>query len=124
MTIASSLDNQIINKILSETIDEAVRKHEESLMKEHFYHVYKDISHEDNFGDKPIERVSTYLYSFFSEKYLTPLEAIKYAETRENWECFSFGEAFVGEGKSYVTYTPPKNNPLAKSWKSLEPISI
>ena len=113
-----------MKNIILELNEELTRKHEESLMKEHFYHVYKDISHEDNFGDNPIETVSTYLYSFFSEKYLSPLEAIKYAATRENWECFTFGEALIGEGRSYVEYTPPKNNPLAKSWSSVEPISI
>ena len=114
-----------ILEILDQTLDEAVRKHEASLIKEHLYHVYKDISHEDNFGDNPIETVSTYVYSFFSEKSLSPLEAIKYAEeTRYSWECLSFGKALIGEGRSYVTYTPPKNNPLLKSWKSLEPISM
>ena len=96
---------------------EKLIKHEEELKNtQHFYEVYKDREIIDDMGDEPVERLSTYKYSFFNVDYLTPEEAVKYAESRENWECSKLvSTGFIGEGIAYVEYSAPPNY-LPQSW--------
>ena len=105
-----------VSKILMASIEEFTKRHEELKNTQHFYAVYKDVEIIDDMGDEPVERLSTYKYSFFNEDYLTPEEAVKYAETRDNYECYKLvSTGFIGEGIAYVEYSAPPNY-LPQSW--------
>ena len=54
---------------------------------------------------------------FESEKYLTPTEAVKYAESRENWECDVLkSTGFIGTNFAYVEYYAPTKFHNPESW--------
>ena len=89
--------------------------------KLHKYYFCADvIDQDDNGGDQ----VSLYKCTFETEKYLTPTEAVKHAETFEGWEVHLFGHGEKSRvGTALVEYTALENS-VNKSWESVEPISI
>ena len=87
----------------------------------HNYHLYADVIDQDDDGD---DQVSIYRCSFAFEKYLTPTDALKYAETHGDWEVHLFGEGEESKvGTALLEYSAPKNL-SNKDWWTIRPISI
>ena len=87
----------------------------------HNYYLCADVIDTDDDGD---DQVSLYKCSFTSEKYLTPTEAVKYAETHGEWNVHLFGEGDESNvDTAVVEYSAPKNS-SNKDWEITRPISI
>ena len=110
-----------VKRIAEELIQEFALEHEWNLKTKNYYQVFQDAETIHYSGDKPIEQVSIYKFSFFSENYLTAEEAVEYAEKHYgHWECFILEpEIFIEEGNSFVMYSPPPNSSHLKSWNKI-----
>ena len=106
-----------VSKMGMALIEEFKKRQEEKRNTQHFYEVYKDVEIIDDMGDEPVKRLSTYKYSFYCDDYLTSEEAVKYAESRENWECDVLkSTGFIGTNFAYVEYYAPTKFHNPESW--------
>ena len=87
----------------------------------HYYHVCATSINKDDDGD---DQALLYICKFETEKYLSPTEAVKYAQTYGEWKVEMFGGGEWSElDTALVEYSAPANS-VHESWESIEPCFI
>ena len=74
----------------------------------HHYAITTDVFDRNDDGELKVSLAST---SFSSDKFLTPLEAVKHAENLSDWKIYSLGEGDEERLDSYhIEYYSPEDS--------------